>query len=78
MYCLIAFKRQDEAKFEGMGNELIGAAQKHGGSMSHPVIVAREYGIPCVAGCIEATKKIETGNRLRIDGDLGVVYTLGE
>lgn len=46
--------------------------------MSHPVIVAREYGIPCVAGCLAGTRKIETGNRVRIDGNLGVVYTLGE
>jgi pyruvate,water dikinase len=47
-----------------------------GGATSHPVIVAREYGIPCVVGCIEATKKIKTGDRVRLDGDLGVVYIL--
>lgn len=47
-----------------------------GGSMSHPVIVAREYGIPCVAGSTEATRKIRTGDRVRIDGNLGVVYIL--
>jgi len=47
-----------------------------GGATSHPVIVAREYGIPCVVGCIEATKKIKTGDRVRLDGDRGVVYIL--
>ncbi len=45
-----------------------------GGSLSHPVIMAREYGIPCVAGCVEGTKKIQTGQKVRIDGNLGVVY----
>jgi len=40
------------------------------------VIMAREYGIPCVSGCLEATKKIKTGMKVRIDGDLGVVYIL--
>ena len=45
-----------------------------GGALSHPVIMAREYGIPCVAGCLEATQKIKTGMRVKIDGDLGVVY----
>jgi pyruvate,water dikinase len=45
-----------------------------GGALSHPVIVAREYGIPCVAGCLEATKKIKTGDRVKIDGNLGAVY----
>jgi phosphoenolpyruvate synthase/pyruvate phosphate dikinase len=45
-----------------------------GGALSHPVIMAREYGIPCVAGCLEATQKIKTGMKVKIDGDLGVVY----
>jgi pyruvate, water dikinase len=45
-----------------------------GGALSHPVIMAREYGIPCVAGCVEATQKIKTGMTIRLDGDLGVVY----
>jgi len=48
-----------------------------GGSMAHAVIVAREYGIPAVSGCMEATKKIKTGDRIRVDGNLGVVYILG-
>lgn len=47
-----------------------------GGALSHPVIMARENGIPCVAGCLEATAKIKTGQRVRIDGNLGVVYIL--
>jgi pyruvate,water dikinase len=53
-----------------------GAITDGGGATSHPVIVAREYGIPCVVGCIEATKKIKTGDRVRLDGDRGVVYLL--
>ena len=47
-----------------------------GGALSHPVIMAREYGIPCVAGCVEGTQKIQTGQRVKIDGDLGIVYIL--
>jgi len=47
-----------------------------GGALSHPVIMSREYGIPCVAGCLEATKKIKTGQRIRVDGNQGVVYIL--
>jgi phosphoenolpyruvate synthase/pyruvate phosphate dikinase len=57
--------------------EIIGGAiTDGGGATSHPVIVAREYGIPCVVGCIEATKKIKTGDRVKLDGNLGVVYIL--
>ena len=47
-----------------------------GGALSHPVIMAREYGIPCVSGCLEGTKKIQTGTKVRVDGNLGVVYIL--
>ena len=54
-----------------------GVVTDGGGALSHPVIVAREYGIPCVAGTIEGTSKIKTGNRVRVDGDNGAVYILG-
>ena len=47
-----------------------------GGALAHAVIVAREYGIPAVVGCLEGTKKIKTGDKVRIDGNLGVVYIL--
>jgi pyruvate,water dikinase len=47
-----------------------------GGALSHPVIMSREYGLPCVAGCLEGTQKIKTGQRVKIDGNLGVVYIL--
>jgi pyruvate,water dikinase len=49
-----------------------------GGALSHPVIMARESGIPCVAGCLEGTAKIKTGQKVRVDGNLGVVYFLKE
>ncbi|OGP64514.1 MAG: hypothetical protein A2169_13915 [Deltaproteobacteria bacterium RBG_13_47_9] len=49
-----------------------------GGALSHPVIMARENGIPCVAGCLEATAKIKTGQRVRVDGNRGVVYILNK
>jgi len=44
--------------------------------LSHAVIVGRKYGIPAVVGTMEATKKIKTGQRIRIDGDRGQVYIL--
>jgi len=47
-----------------------------GGALCHAVIVAREYGIPAVTGCVEATKKIRTGDKVKVDGDLGVVYIM--
>jgi pyruvate,water dikinase len=47
-----------------------------GGTMSHAAIVAREYGMPAVVGTGQATKRIKTGQRLRVDGDRGVVRIL--
>jgi pyruvate, water dikinase len=44
-----------------------------GGALSHACIVAREYGIPAVTGTQEATMKIKTGDRIKVDGDLGIV-----
>ena len=49
----------------------------YGGAMSHSVVVGREYGIPVVAGTLEGTSKIKTGQRIRVDGDMGAVYILG-
>jgi pyruvate, water dikinase len=47
-----------------------------GGTMSHAAIVAREYGMPAVVGTGHATSRIKTGQRLRVDGNKGVVRVL--
>jgi pyruvate,water dikinase len=44
-----------------------------GGPLSHGSIVAREYGIPAVLGTGVATRRIESGQRIRVDGDAGTV-----
>jgi pyruvate,water dikinase len=49
-----------------------------GGAMSHAAIIAREYGLPAVVGTGHATKRIKTGDRVRVDGGTGVVTILGE
>lgn len=49
-----------------------------GGSLSHAAIVARELGIPAVVGCGEATTRLKTGDRVRVDGVQGTVEILNE
>jgi phosphohistidine swiveling domain-containing protein len=44
-----------------------------GGSLSHAAIVARELGIPAVVGCGDATLRLKTGDRVRVDGGAGTV-----
>ncbi|MCL4394351.1 MAG: PEP-utilizing enzyme [Chloroflexi bacterium] len=55
---------------------LAGVVVDRGASLSHAAIVGREYGIPVVMNCFEGTKKIKTGQRVRVDGDRGLVFVL--
>jgi len=41
--------------------------------LSHGAIVAREFGLPAVAGLPDATRRLTTGTRLRVDGNAGTV-----
>jgi pyruvate,water dikinase len=47
-----------------------------GAPLSHAAIVARELGIPAVVGCGDATMRLKTGDRVRVDGGKGVVEVL--
>ena len=47
-----------------------------GGIMSHAAIVCREYGLPAVTGTASGTKRIITGQRIRVDGNAGTVTIL--
>lgn len=47
-----------------------------GAPLSHAAIVARELGIPAVVGCGNATTRIRTGDRVRVDGGRGTVNVL--
>ena len=44
-----------------------------GGALCHAAIVARELGVACVTGCRNATEVIRTGDRIEVNGDLGIV-----
>jgi len=54
-----------------------GLVMEAGGMLSHGSVVAREYGIPAVVGVAEATSRLRSGQRVRIDGSLGIVEPLG-
>lgn len=53
-----------------------GAVSDVGGIMSHAAIVSREYGLPAVVGTGFATKRIKTGQLVRVDGNTGAVTIL--
>lgn len=56
--------------------KIAAAVSDIGGMMSHAAIIAREYGLPAVVGTGHATKQIRTGDRVRVDGNTGVVTIL--
>jgi pyruvate,water dikinase len=47
-----------------------------GAPLSHAAIVARELGIPAVVGCGNATMRLHSGDRVRVDGSHGTVEVL--
>ena len=47
-----------------------------GSSVSHGAVIAREYGLPCVVNARQATRFLQTGDRVRLDGDVGSVTLL--
>lgn len=44
-----------------------------GGILSHASTVAREYGLPALANVKHATKRLRTGERVRLDASRGIV-----
>lgn len=47
-----------------------------GAPLSHAAIVARELGIPAVVGCGDASTRLKTGDRVRVNGGQGLVEVL--
>jgi len=44
-----------------------------GGLTCHAAVVARELGVPCVVGTHEATKVLQDGLKVTVDGEKGIV-----
>ena len=53
--------------------KIAGLVTNAGGLTAHPAVLSREFGIPAVVGTQDGTQRINTGDRLRVDGGKGVV-----
>lgn len=53
-----------------------GLVTEVGGMMTHGSVIAREYGLPAIAGVENATKLIKDGQRIRVNGAEGYVEIL--
>lgn len=49
-----------------------------GGMLQHGALVAREYGLPCVAGVSRATSILEDNTIVEVDGTSGIVRIINE
>jgi pyruvate,water dikinase len=47
-----------------------------GGVLSHASTIAREYGLPAIANVRHATRRLRTGERVRLDANTGLVTKL--
>ncbi|GGU48381.1 rifamycin-inactivating phosphotransferase [Lentzea flava] len=55
---------------------IAGLVTEVGGQMTHGAVVAREYGLPAVVGVEHATRLIEDGQRIRVNGTDGYLEIL--
>lgn len=53
-----------------------GLVTEVGGLMTHGSVIAREYGLAAVVGVEQATKLIQDGQRIRVDGTAGYIEML--
>jgi pyruvate,water dikinase len=54
-----------------------GLVMETGGVLSHGAIVAREFGLPAVAGLPGVLRQVRSGQRVRVDGGRGTVRLVG-
>jgi pyruvate,water dikinase len=55
-----------------------GLITETGGILSHGAVVSREYSIPAVTAVSNATKIFKNGQKVKIDGNEGIIYILEE
>jgi pyruvate,water dikinase len=55
-----------------------GLVTEAGGLLSHGAIVAREFGVPAVAGVTDACRTLRNGQQLHVDGGTGTILVLAD
>ena len=55
-------------------DKIVGLVTDFGGSTCHAAIISREHDLPCVVGTGAATKALQNGEIVTVDGGNGLVY----
>ena len=53
---------------------LSGIITEQGGRLCHAAILAREFDIPCVVGCVNVTKILKDGQKVKLNSESGEIY----
>lgn len=77
LYGRILVARYTDPGWAVLFTQVAGIVVERGSALSHTAIIAREMGIPCVVGVDDATTRLRSGTRLRLNADEGVVEILG-
>ena len=56
-----------------MVQKAAGIVADEGGITSHAAIIAREFKIPCIVGCLDSTRILKNGDLIEVDADKGTV-----
>jgi len=62
--------------FNSVLHLVAGIVTDHGSHACHAAIVAREMGFPAVVGTVDGTRRINDGDRIRLDGAKGEILVL--
>jgi len=57
---------------------ITGLVTEVGGLMTHGAVIAREYGLPAVVGIADATRLIQDGQRVRVNGTDGYIEIVSD
>jgi pyruvate,water dikinase len=72
----IAVCRMTNPAWVVLFTRISGLVTDAGGVTSHPAVVSREFAIPAVVGTSDATRRIKSGDRIRVNGSTGQVEVL--
>ena len=63
--------RQTDPGWAPVFGLISGLVIERGGMLSHGAIIAREFGLPCIVGVKDATRRVPHGAHLHLDADRG-------
>jgi pyruvate,water dikinase len=62
-----------DPSFLEVADRIAGLITDRGGLVCHAAILAREFRLPCIVGCRNATEVIRDGEPIRMDAFAGIV-----